>query len=211
MTGTLSRTWLYAFTGFALYFGLFLIPKVIPGFGTTPFAFLLTLSLMLVVPLLVLLALWAVTALVIAKSQNRPIGRWSKAAGQTAVAGFSTFVAFLALASALPSPLPSGSYDRQFDRAVWVNPESTKYISGDITPRQKMLFDVVKRLPGKSRVELENMLGPSLDTPYFQGTGRDLIYITGPERDSFFSIDSEWLLIWVDENGIYKRHAIVTD
>lgn len=46
---------------------------------------------------------------------------------------------------------------------------------------------------------------------YFQSTGRDLIYITGPERDSLFGIDSEWLLIWLDENGIYKRHAIVTD
>lgn len=55
------------------------------------------------------------------------------------------------------------------------------------------------------------MLGTSLDTPYFQSTGRDLIYVTGPERDSLFSIDSEWLLIWVDENGIYKRHAVVTD
>ena len=74
-----------------------------------------------------------------------------------------------------------------------------------------MLEDVVKRLHGQSRVELENILGPTLDTPYFKSTGRDLIYVTGPERDSFFGIDSEWLLIWVDENGIYKRHAIVTD
>ena len=211
MTGTRSTTWLYAFGGFALYFGLFFTPKVVPAFSATPFSFLLTLSLMLVVPLLVILALWAVSALVIAKSRKRSIGRWSRTAGQTAVAGLSTFVAFMALATALPSQLPSGSYDSQFDRAVWVDPESTIFISGDITPRQKMLSDVVKRLPGKNRVELENMLGTSLDTPYFQSTGRDLIYVTGPERDSLFSIDSEWLLIWVDENGIYKRHAVVTD
>ncbi|MDD2990459.1 MAG: hypothetical protein PHI64_16080 [Zoogloea sp.] len=63
----------------------------------------------------------------------------------------------------------------------------------------------------KSRDEIESMLGPSMDTPYFQSTGRDLIYATGPQRDSVFGLDSEWLLIWLDEQGAYKRHAIVTD
>ena len=121
------------------------------------------------------------------------------------------FMAFMVLANVLPSQLPSGSYDKQFDHEVWLDPESTNYTAGDITSRQKMLADVVKRLPGHSRAELENMLGPTLDTPYFKSTGRDLIYITGPERDSLFGIDSEWLLIWVDENGTYKRHDIVTD
>jgi len=29
------------------------------------------------------------------------------------------------------------------------------------------------------------------------GTGRDLIYVLGPQRDSYFTIDSEWLLIWL--------------
>jgi hypothetical protein len=107
--------------------------------------------------------------------------------------------------------LPTGSYDKDFDPEVWLGAESTDYKAEDITPRQKMLADVVKRLPGKNRTHLETMLGPSLDTTYFQSTGRDLIYVTGPERDSLFGIDSEWLLIWLDENGIYKRHAIVTD
>ena len=50
-----------------------------------------------------------------------------------------------------------------------------------------------------------------MNTPYFQSTGRDLIYVTGPERDSVFGLDSEWLLIWLDGQGAYKRHAIVTD
>ena len=55
------------------------------------------------------------------------------------------------------------------------------------------------------------MLGPSLDTPYFQRTGRNLIYVLGPERDSYFVIDSEWLLIWLDSAGRFKRYAIYTD
>ena len=211
MTNAWSGTKWLTFIGFGLYFGLFLIPKVAPGFGASPFAFLLTLSLMLVVPLLMLLALWGTTALVISKLRKRPIGPRSKAAGHTAIAGLSVFAVFLALGNVLPSPLPTGSYDKDFDREVWMDAESTDYKAGDITPRQKMLADVVKRLPGENRAELEKMLGPSLDTPYFQSTGRDLIYVTGPERDSLFGIDSEWLLIWVDENGTYKRHAIVTD
>jgi hypothetical protein len=205
------RSCWFAFIGFALYFGLFLIPKIVPGFGATPFLFLLTLSLMLIVPLLVLLGLWGTAALVISRVRKRPVGQRSKIAGQTALVGLSMFAAFMVLANLLPSQLPSGSYDKQFDRVVWLDPESANYTDGDVTPRQKMLADVVRRLPNLSRFELENMLGPALDTPYFKTTGRDLIYITGPERDSLFGIDSEWLLIWVDENGIYKRHAIVTD
>jgi len=211
MIGAWSRTWWFAFIGFALYFGLFLIPKVVPGFGATPFLFLLTLSLMLVVPLLVLLALWGTAALVISRVRRRPIGQRSKTAGRTALVGLSMFAAFMVLANVLPSQLPSGSYDKHFDREAWLDPESANYATGDITPRQKMLAEVVKRLPGLRRAEIENMLGPTLETPYFKSTGRDLIYITGPERDSLLGIDSEWLLIWFDENGIYKRHAIVTD
>lgn len=200
-----------AFIGFGLYFGLFLIPKVAPGFGAPLFTFLLTLSLTLVVPLLMLLAFWSTTALVVSKLRKCPIGTRSKAAGHTAIAGLSVFAVFLALGNVLPSPLPTGSHDKDFDREVWMDAESANYKPGDITPRQKMLADVVKRLPAKNRAELEKMLGPSLDTSYFKSTGRDLIYVTGPERDSFIGIDSEWLLIWVDENGLYKRHEIATD
>lgn len=211
MIGPWPRSWWWVFGGFAFYFGLFLIPKVVPGFGANPFLFSLTLSLMLVIPVLVLLAFWGTSALVISRVQKRPIGPRSRTAGQIALAGLSVFAAFMVLASVLPSLLPSGSYARHFDREAWLDPESANYTSGDITPRQKMLAEVVNRLPGLHRAEIEKMLGPTLETAYFQSTGRDLIYVTGPERDSPFAIDSEWLLIWLDENGIYKRHDIVTD
>jgi len=60
-----------------------------------------------------------------------------------------------------------------------------------------MLVDVVKNiLPGRTRAEIEEILGPSLETSYFKSTGRDLIYGLGPQRDSYFSIDSEWLLTY---------------
>ena len=41
-------------------------------------------------------------------------------------------------------------------------------------------------LPGRTRAELETILGPSLDTAYFNETGRDLIYVLGPQRNSYF-------------------------
>lgn len=210
LTNTM-RTWWVAFIGFALYFGIFLIPKIIPKFGSTSFIFFLGLLLVLILPLLVLFALWSGVALVISSIRKHPMGQRSKKAGQVSLAGLSMFVAFLFLANVLPSPLPTGSYDKKFDQTVWLEPKSADYIDGDITPRQKMLADVIKQLPGKNRTEIENMLGLSLDSSYFKSTGRDLIYVTGPQRDSLFAIDSEWLLIWVDEHGIYKRHAIASD
>ena len=106
--------------------------------------------------------------------------------------------------------LPTGSYARKFDERSWKT--SPPYVAGDITPRQKMLGDVVEhRLVGKTRLQIEAMLGSPLETSYFEETGRDLIYMTGPERDTPFSIDSEWLLIWLDENGEFQRYAIYRD
>lgn len=206
-----SRTKWINFVGFGLYFGLFLIPKIYPGVGATPFALLLTFSFMLVVPLLALLAIWGTVALIASKVRKVPIGPKSQAAGHTAFAGISMFVAFVALGSMLPAQLPSGSHDRAFDREAWLDPASTAFTPREATPRQKMLANAIAQLPNKSRADLEAMLGPSMDSNYFKGTGRDLIYVTGPERDSFFGIDSEWLLIWVDDKGTYERHAVVTD
>ena len=211
MTGARPRTYCFIFVAFALYFGLFLIPKVVPGLGATPFLFSLTVSLMVIVPLLSLLALWGIAALVVSRMRRRLIGSRSKAAGQVALAGLAAFAALMVLANVLPSQLPSGSYSRPFDHEAWSDAGSANHIPGDITPRQKMLADVVKKLPRLHRSEIEKMLGPTLDTAYFQSTGRDLVYLTGPQRDSLFRIDSEWLLIWLDGNGVYKRHAVVTD
>jgi len=126
--------------------------------------------------------------------------------------GFVWFGTSVALAWMLRGALPTGSHLRRFDAAVWQDPDSSEFVAGDITPRQKMLGDVVKNiLPGRTRAEVEELLGPSLDTPYFKSTGRDLIYVLGATRDMFFEIDSEWFLIWLDESGRFKRYAIYTD
>lgn len=211
MAGTRIKIWVYALGWFAVYYAHFPISVIIPGIRTTPLRFYLVLSLLVVLPLLVLLALWVAVRFVLAKWRKHPLGPWSTISGQIAVSGISMFLAFIVLTRSLPIPLPSGSYDKPFDRAVWLEAESTNHVPGNITPRQQMLADLVKQLSGKSRAELETMLGPSLNTDYFQDTGRDLIYMTGPQRDSFFVVDSEWLLIWVDQNDRYQRYSVFSD
>ncbi|MGE4489776.1 MAG: hypothetical protein AB7E95_09565 [Kiritimatiellales bacterium] len=206
----MKRKWIVPIC-FALYFGTLLVPKFIPQAGFSFLMFWLGLSLIFIIPLLLLLAVWSVIALVIAWVRKRPVGKRSKNVGQFSLIGISMLITFFMLTSKLPSSLPTGSYDEKFDQTTWLAPYSADYVDGDITPRQKMLADVIKNLPGKTISEIENMLGPSLDSPYFKSTGRNLIYITGPERDSLFGIDSEWLLIWVDDNGIYRRYEITTD
>jgi len=121
---------------------------------------------------------------------------------------FASVVGVLRL---ITGDLPSGSRVMAFDGATWRDEESASYVKGDITPRQKMLGDIVANvLPGQNRAEIEAQLGPSADTRYFESTGRDLIYVTGPERGPF-GIDSEWLLIWLTESGRFERYDIVQD
>lgn len=206
-----SRTSWISFMGFGLYFGLLLVPKAFPGMSATAIVVLLQFSALVVMPSLLILAIWCIGAFAVAKFRRLPIDGKLLSAGRVALAGISMLATFLALGAILPNALPSGSYDEPFNRDVWLDPAAKPSIPGGATSRQRMLADVIAQLPHKSRSELEAMLGPSMDTPYFKSTGRDLIYVTGPQRDSLFAMDSEWLLIWLDEDGIYQRHAIVTD
>lgn len=207
----MSRTLGISFLVFGIYFGLLLVPKVFPSVGATAVGLVLMLSALAVIPIVTILAIWSIGARARATLRRLPVGPKSKAAGQVAVAGISMFAAFLAFAALLPNSLPSGSYESPFNREVWLDSDSTANLPGQATPRQKMLADVIAQLPHKGRSELEAMLGPSMGTQHFKSTGLDLIYLTGPERDSFFPVDSEWLLIWLDANGTYQRHAVVRD
>ena len=207
-----SKAWWFVTIAFALYFGFIFTPALVfPAFDATWYVCAVQLSILLTVPLLLLLAMWGGIELLVAKGRKRPIGAWTRIPGNTAVAGLSMLVAFLVLNRILPYQLPRGSYEALFSREVWSEPGSDFGQGQFITPRQKMLGDVVKNLPGKSRAEVEYMLGKGDDTQYFKSVGCDLLYVTGPERASFFGVDSEWLLIWFDEHGMYKRYAILAD
>lgn len=194
------------------YVGLSLVFRALPGLGGTGLSFAYALSLPIVLPLLLAVGVWGGVCLLRAWVRGRAPRPRHRAYLLVAGVALASFTLAFGLARALPPPLPPGSHLQRFDRAVWQDPRSADYVAGDVTPRQKMLADVVKSvLRGHTRAELEKVLGPSLETSYFKRTGRDLIYVLGPQRDSFFAIDSEWLLIWLDKDGRFERYAIAND
>jgi hypothetical protein len=116
-----------------------------------------------------------------------------------------------ALHHVLPRSLPYGSTLSTFDPNIW-KLESSKDWNEGISIREQMLYDLITNvLPGKNKEQIEYLLGPSLETGYFRSINKDLIYYLGPERGGLFSIDSEWLLVWIDEEGIFEHYKIVND
>ncbi|WP_428737096.1 hypothetical protein [Sulfurimonas sp.] len=108
--------------------------------------------------------------------------------------------------------LPAGSDMQKFDSIVWQNESSIKSKNNSISAREKMLKDLVENvLPNKTKNEIEDLLGKSLETVYFKSIDKDMVYYLGPQRDSFMNIDSEWLLIWLDDSGKFKDYRVVND
>jgi len=107
--------------------------------------------------------------------------------------------------------LPEGSDLKSFDRNEWLSSDADSLDEKHNTQKQYMLADLVENyLPKKTGTEIQYLLGPSLDNSYFSETERDLIYWIGPER-GYMRIDSEWLLIWLDDSGVFKGCEIRTD
>lgn len=63
-------------------------------------------------------------------------------------------------------------------------------------------------LRGKSRAEVVELLGEPPPTEYFRNW--DIVYWLGPER-GLFSIDSEWLVLRLDQTGRMADYRIVRD
>ena len=63
-------------------------------------------------------------------------------------------------------------------------------------------------LVGMSQQQVSSLLGPADDTDYFRNW--DMVYWLGPER-GFLSIDSEWLVLRLDEQKRVNDFAIVRD
>src|SRR5216110_867681 len=87
----------------------------------------------------------------------------------------------------------------RFDPTIWGNGEHAEFTSD--APRLRMADGLVASgvLIGKSRPHIEQMLGRATNTEKFRNF--DLVYLLGAER-SFFSIDSEWLVIRFSPTGI---------
>ena len=95
-----------------------------------------------------------------------------------------------------------------FDRTIWHQGEQGKF-SLD-APRLRMADGLIRShiLIGKTRSELEAMLGPATRTDKFRDYG--LVYWLGAER-GFMSIDSEWLVIRIDKSNKAFEASIVSD
>jgi hypothetical protein len=195
-----------------VYFGVILIREWVPSIGSTGPFFLYMLSLPLALLGLLGLGVWGGIGWLSSPNAGSPTRRRHRARLLVSFTGLLVFGSFWGLSATIRGALPTGSHLLPFDRSAWLDPASSEPVKGDITPRQKMLANVVNHvLPGRDRREVENLLGRSLETLYFKSTGRDLIYILGPERDSLMRLDSEWFLIWFDASGRLRRYEIYTD
>lgn len=138
--------------------------------------------------------------------------RWTVTLVLLLVAG----VGLSGVALRLKRGLPYGSFLRPFDQTTWCNPASSAFAAGDLTPRQKMLGDVVRTVlkPGgraATREAILAQLGPSETDAADNSSGETLIYRLGPQLDSLFAIDDDWLLIWFDESGRFQGFRIRAD
>jgi hypothetical protein len=188
-----------------------LLPEWVPSAGVSSAYFLYLWSVAVLIGIMLLAIPAGLIGVLLAWCRKAPL------TGRLRLLVVFPSVCILILASIvgvqrlITGDLPMGSRVMAFDGDTWRDEDSAAYVKGDITPRQKMLGDIVANvLPGRSRAEIEAQLGASLDTSYFRSTGRDLIYITGPERNPL-GLDSEWLLIWLNDSGMFERYDIAHD
>lgn len=60
-----------------------------------------------------------------------------------------------------------------------------------------------------NKEEVFELLGEPTETAYFKEPN-NIVYYLGPER-GFMSIDSEWLVIWLDEQDRVVEYKILRD
>lgn len=94
--------------------------------------------------------------------------------------------------------------------------ESESHFSPEKWNQQKdkrvwMVDDLIENynLVGMNKEKIIELLGESPSTNYFKEPN-NLVYWLGPER-GFISIDSEWLIIWLNQNGIVINYEIMRD
>ena len=187
-----------------VYFGFMAIPQWFRPFSPQFLVWLLALPIVIVT--LVVVGIWGAVGIWRTNKSKEQLSPKHVFFAQIAGAGLLWFLVSIALAYGTHF-----LYNHQkFNSAVWRDPNSAGYVSYDLTPRQRMLDDVIENvLPGSTQDEIETSLGESTNTGYFSSSGRDLIYILGAERG--LGVDSEWLLIWFDDSGNFERYDIVTD
>ncbi|MGA9770758.1 MAG: hypothetical protein WBV94_17080 [Blastocatellia bacterium] len=99
-------------------------------------------------------------------------------------------------------------YNRtSFDSAKW---QDKALIKSENPIRIRMIDDLLKRysFQGMSREEVANILGEPDKTAFFKEW--DMVYWLGPER-GFISVDSEWLVLRLNEKKEVSEYRIARD
>lgn len=95
----------------------------------------------------------------------------------------------------------------RFDSSTWKQMGQLNQAS---YPRLEMAEDLIRdrTLYGKTKEEVIELLGKPSDDGYFKTY--DLVYWLGPER-GWFSVDSEWLLIQLDDSERVIKYELGRD
>lgn len=197
--------------GFSLYFLLQLAWAAMPGMLPALLEFALELSLPLVVLLVGWFLLRGVFAFGYARLRHEAVSPAGQRAMRNGLYGLAPALLYALLLPWVTPTLPSGSDLARFDRQAWMDEAATRSVREDITPRQKMLADVIQRLEGLTRDEVIALLGQPPELRWGKRNPDDLVYPLGPERDTFFGLDMESLRIHFDGQGIHAGHELITD
>jgi outer membrane protein assembly factor BamE (lipoprotein component of BamABCDE complex) len=95
----------------------------------------------------------------------------------------------------------------RFDSSTW---KQTGQLNQSSYPRLEMAEDLIRdrTLYGKTKQEVIELLGKPSNDGYFKTY--DLVYWLGPER-GWFSVDSEWLLIQLDDSERVIKYELGRD
>lgn len=197
--------------GFSLYFLLQLAWAARPGLLPGPLAFALELSLPVVVLMLVWFLLRGFAAFLHARFRKQAVSADGQRAMRNGLYGLAPALVYALLLPWVTPALPSGSDLAAFDRQAWRDEAATRSARDDITPRQKMLADVVAKLDGMTRDEVIALLGRPPDLRWGKRNPDDLVYPLGLERDTFFGVDMESLRIHFDRQGVHAGHELIAD
>ena len=101
-----------------------------------------------------------------------------------------------------------------FDEAAWRR--ARRSLEDEAPTDDQRLADALikcRTLIGKTRSEVTSLLGEPDDGGSLseEETRRELVYSTGPQRDSAFAIDSEWLTILLDRGGRVRSVELAAD
>ena len=95
-----------------------------------------------------------------------------------------------------------------FNTAVWKESPAEHSLE---SIRLRMVEDFLDQydVVGMSESQIIDLLGSSDNTNYFKDY--DLVYCLGQETESYFGIDSQWLVFEIDDLNKINSFQIVTD